>query len=190
MSKVYVVNCSQAASELFLPPDQWRLSQAGILLLMPIVEASLWQNVSVIYHAPEVRAQQTAWMIAQRWDLPLEVDWDLRELDLRGRLDRPEFAALIGDYLLGATRHSLIEEYELAASRIMRCIERLAAKHRGESFAIVSHEKLLTILFSSLLGTRLGLEAWRSVRRPDLAVINLETRQVEAGFLSSPAGDK
>jgi broad specificity phosphatase PhoE len=54
----------------------------------------------------------------------------------------------------------------------------------GKSVAVVSHGRILTVLYSYLLGHRLGEKEWQSISLPDLSVINLETNTVESGFFA------
>ena len=156
----------------------------GVILTIPIAEASFWASVAGIYHSPAPKAAQTAQIIARRWRLPTYAKEDLREMEIQGYIMPEQFVHIVGDHLAGVASSSLLEDYALAQQRIVRCVQRLAVINAGRSFAIVSHGRILTALYSHLLGYRLGREAWQSLRMPDLSVINLATWQVEAGFLS------
>ena len=65
-----------------------------------------------------------------------------------------------------------------------------AAAGRGGSIGVVSHGRIITVLFSALCGVRLGGAAWKSIRLPDVAVIDLDTSCVEAGFFAGRRIDR
>jgi broad specificity phosphatase PhoE len=82
----------------------------------------------------------------------------------------------------------MFEDVERAERRVAECIRRLAALHAGQSFAVVAQGRIITALYSYLLGRQLGKAEWLSLRSPDLSVIDLATWQVERGFFSQLQG--
>ncbi|HBK85027.1 MAG TPA: hypothetical protein DDZ53_03240 [Firmicutes bacterium] len=181
-SKLYVVHHSKPIEASALHPSQLPLSREGIMLVTPVAEASFWSSVAVIYYSPELKAAQTADIIAHRWQIPLYMEEDLSDMWIvRGGLPQELFERIVGDHLEGLVSHPLLEDYVQAQQRIVRCVRNIASKHTG-SFAIVSHARILTAFYSHLLGRRLGRQEWLSIRTPDLSVIDLDTWHVTAGF--------
>lgn len=185
-SKLYVVHHSKPIEAQALHPSQLPLSREGIMLATPVIEASFWRSVAALYYSPELRAAQTAELIANRWQIPLNMEEELSDMWIvSGGLAQDQFEQIVGDHLEGLTNHPLLEDYTLAQRRIVRCVQRLARENAGRSFAIVSHARILTALYSHLLRRRLGRQEWLSLRTPDLSVIDPVTWQVTAGFFSN-----
>ncbi len=184
-SKLYVVHHSKALEAKAFPQSFLPLSREGIMLTSPVAEASFWSSVEAIYSSPELRAVQTAELIARRWQLPLYLEDDLSDMWLvSAGLDEDQFGQIVGDHLEGKVNHQLLEPYEEAQQRIVRCVHRLAHENSNRSFAIVSHARILTAFYSHLFGRRLGRKEWLSIRTPDLSVIDPHTWRVTAGFFS------
>lgn len=177
-SALYVVRNSAAKVESGALMADWRLSPEGVLLTIPIAEASFWARVAIIYHGPELSSEQTARIISRRWQMPTECEWDLREV-----LVAP-WAQQQNDGGSPPVRQHLLEDRQQAELRIARCVKRLARRHAGQSFAIVAQGRILTALYSFLIGRSLGQAEWQSLRSPDLSVIDLDTWQVKQGFFS------
>jgi broad specificity phosphatase PhoE len=127
---------------------------------------------------------ETAAVLGEALGVPLRPDPDLREVRMSaGWLGTEAFEARVGAYLSGAPDPAF-EPYAEAAARILRCVRATIAGARGDAVAIVSHGRVLTVLFSALCGERLGLAEWRSIRLPDLAVVDLDRAQVVSGFFA------
>lgn len=184
-NKLYVLHHSKPIDAPALPMSLLPLSREGVMLASPVAEASFWNSVQAIYYSPEVRAAQTAELIARRWQKLLHLEDDLSDMWMAGTgLDQEQFEQVVGDHLEGRVSHPLLEPYEIAQKRIVRCVQRLARKNIGRDFAIVSHARILTAFYSHILGQRLGRKEWLSIRTPDLSVINPHTWQVTDGFFS------
>lgn len=184
-NNLYVIHHSKAVEARALPESLLPLSREGIMLASPIVEASFWSKVEAIYSSPELRAVQTAELIANRWQLPVYLEDDLSDMWMVGAgLEQEQYEQIIGEHLEGKVNHQLLEPYEDAQRRIVHCIQRLSQENGQRSFAIVSHARILTVFFSHLFGRRLGRKGWLSIRTPDLSVINRQTWRVTAGFFS------
>ncbi len=175
---LYVVRNSATRVETGVLMADWRLSPEGVLLTIPIAEASLWARVAIIYHGPELSSEQTARIISRRWQMPTECEWDLREVLVAPWVQWQDDGG-------GRSVHQhLLEDGQQAELRIARCVKRLARRHAGQSFAIVAQGRILTALYSFLSGRALGQAEWQSLRSPDLSVVDLETWRVKQGFFS------
>lgn len=184
-NKLYVVHHSKPIEAPALHPSLLPLSREGVMLATPVAEASFWNSVKVIYYSPELRAAQTAELIASRWQIPLHLEDDLSDMWIvSAGLEREEFEQIVGDHLEGVVNHPLLEPYAEAQQRIVRCVQKLARKNAGRDFAIVSHARILTALYSHLFGRCLGRKEWLSLRTPDLSVIDPRTWEVTDGFFS------
>jgi len=52
----------------------------------------------------------------------------------------------------------------------------------GKAVMVVSHGLVITVLYSYLIGPGLDPNGWKSLKMPDLSVIDLDTCMVERGF--------
>lgn len=187
-SKLFVVHHSKPLESTAFHPSQLPLSRSGVMLAVPLAEASFWDTVTTLYYSPEVAAAQTAELIGRRWPLQLHVEEKLSDMWIAsGGLDRDSLAKIVGSHLEGSDSSPMLEDYDQAQQRIVHCVQRLAVRHAGENFAIMSHSRLITAFYSHLLGRRLGREEWLSLRTPDLSVIDLPDWVVSAGFFSDLA---
>ncbi|NLY53554.1 MAG: histidine phosphatase family protein [Firmicutes bacterium] len=176
-SKLYVLHHSKPEKIPGLAPAAWRLSRVGVMLAIPIAEASFWSTVNAIYHCPALAAMQTAQIVAGRWQMPIRQVADL------GRLPMQELTRGLLGQRAGSGNLHFDKDYTAAQERIVRCVHRLAQQNVGYSFAIVSHRRTIAALYSHLLGRQITREECRSLRMPDLSVVDLETWQVIDGFL-------
>lgn len=179
-NSLYVVRNSAVKVDAGALMADWKLSPEGVLLTIPIAEASFWAKVSIIYHGPELSSQQTARIISRRWQMPIEDEWELRELLVSPWSHRPDDVSGFS----GPIHQHLLEDGKQAELRVARCIKRLAKRHLGQSIAIVAQGRILTAFYSFLLGRSLGQTEWQSLHSPDLSVIDLSTWRVRQGFFS------
>src|SRR5688572_17874091 len=105
--------------------------------------------LSAIHSSPLERARETADEIARHHALPLQLHDALSEVDF-GEWTGQTFDELDADprwRLFNLQRGSAaVPEGETAPAvqrRIVRAVERLAKRHRGETFAVVSHADVL-----------------------------------------------
>lgn len=184
MSMLYIVRHSIPAIDPTVAAEHWSLSDAGARAAQQLGELPCWQNVDIIYSSPEPKALQTAEAIARQWGTGVIIEYDLRELQMKPIwLDNVDFVKKVGDYLEGADDPDF-EPYDQAQQRIVDCVKRLIQSHPDQSIAIVSHGRILVAFFSHLFGRRVGRQEWRSIKMPDLAVVDLAGSQVVSGFFT------
>ncbi len=182
-SMLYIVRHSIPAIDPSVAAEHWPLSDAGIGAAQQLSRLPSWQDVEIIYSSPEPKALQTAEEIARPWDKKVIIEDDLRELWMKPVwLGNADFLKKVGDYLEGGDDPDF-EPYDQAQQRIGDCVQGLVRSHPGRSIAVVSHARILVTFFSHLLGRRIGRQEWRSIKMPDLAVVDLVKAQVVSGFL-------
>lgn len=183
MSKLYIVRHSIPATDPSVAAEHWPLSEAGIRAAQQLSRLPCWQDVEIIYSSPEPKALQTAEEIARPWDKKVIIEPDLRELQVKQVwLGNADFLKKVGDYLEGADDPDF-EPYDQAQQRIVSCMQRLVQSPPGRSIAVVSHARILVAFFSHLFSRRVGRHEWRSIKMPDLAIVDLVKAQVVSGFL-------
>lgn len=182
--KLYAVRHAQVVIQPSVPPEQWHLSPEGLTSARRLTVEHPWPGVTRVWHSPQRKTVQTAQTIAQALGIPTESADGLAELTLdAGFLGTAEFERRIGAFLEGADDPAF-EPYEQAQARIVGCVRDILAHASGDAAAIVSHGRILTVLFSALCGVRLGRADWQSLRLPDLAVVDLDRGRVQSGFFA------
>jgi 2,3-bisphosphoglycerate-dependent phosphoglycerate mutase len=185
LGKLYIVRHAMVNVDAQVPASQWRLSADGIKATRELALRETWGDVNTVYHSPEPKAVETAKVIAEVIGASLQVEPDLRELAMNtGFLTTEEFDLRVGAYLDGAFDDAF-EDYSEAQERIVTCVNRLVRDAQGQSIALVSHGRILTVFFSAILNRRLGYDEWKSIGLPDLSVVDTETWKVERGFFTS-----
>jgi 2,3-bisphosphoglycerate-dependent phosphoglycerate mutase len=174
---LYVVRHAAPAPDPAAPRAEWALSPQGraaaaaLALRLPSRPAAVWSS-------PERRALQTA----EALGAPVVPDPDLREAALEaGFLSPAAFTGRVARFLDGEPDPAF-EEREGAARRVLSAFHRAVAASPGPAAALVSHGRILTLLFEALSGARLGAAGWRSIAMPDVAVVDLAAGAVTSGF--------
>jgi probable phosphoglycerate mutase len=133
-----------------------------------LAEALQGEPLHAVYSSDLARARQTAAPLAAAAGLPVQVDTGLRErgfgsfegLDFAQIEQRwPEQAARWRrrDADFGPPGGEVLREFR---ERVAAAVERLAAGHRGQCIALVTHGGVLDLLYRE--ATRLALDAPRS----------------------------
>ncbi|MCL6444335.1 MAG: histidine phosphatase family protein [Alicyclobacillus sp.] len=173
MPHLVVVRHAQVTIDPHVPPAQWHLSAEGEAAAAALAADPIWPTIHIIAHSPEPKAKATAHILSSMHSLPLTEEPDLRELEMdAGFLPTDVFLDRVGRFLEGEPDEAF-EDYGAATDRIVQCVQRLLLAANGQSVAIVSHGRILTALFSHLLGRRLARQLWQSIRLPDLAVLDV-----------------
>jgi broad specificity phosphatase PhoE len=113
---------------------------------------------AAVYASDLRRAADTAKIVASRFDLPLQTDRDLREVDVGewSGLTWPEIQARFPE---GVQRHSERghgweqgESHEEMAERVLAALRRIAARHGGERVLVVVHGGTMRALAAHIDG--------------------------------------
>ena len=154
------------------------LSEVGRRQARSVAKALGSERIQVVYCSSLKRAMETGRLIARSQHCPLIPDAELQELD-RGHLmgmTREEVSATYPDLQETwpdvSSALGLHDQESLAHldSRVRRCLNRIRARHSGETVALVGHYFVnLTILLSVL---DMNCRSYRSLGQ-DLAGISI-----------------
>ncbi len=144
------------------------LNETGLWQARRLAHALADTGLSAVYASDLQRAVQTAQAMAQRAGLPVTTDRDLRERHF-GVFEGQTFAEIEQrspeqalrwrrrDADFGAEGGETLADFY---SRCVACATRLAARHPGETIALVAHGGVLDCLYRA--ATRVGLQAQRT----------------------------
>jgi len=132
------------------------------------------KNIEIIYHSPLIRAEETATIVGQKLNVPLEEIKDLRERDNYGELTgitkkeaKEKYPEEVEELESNPIYHKLphSEEYYDFAERIIASFNSVIKIDRGV-IAIVTHGGPIKTIFREVLGFEIeGIE--------DCAIIEL-----------------
>ncbi len=109
-----------------------------------LAERLAGDGVTAIYSSDLSRARETAQIVGERLGLPVEVDPDLREKDWGN------WEGLTSDERLTVELEG--ETTEAHRERVMRAVDRIAARHPGETVVVVTHGGSLRRIQAALKG--------------------------------------
>jgi broad specificity phosphatase PhoE len=176
---LYLIRHAQS-QQTALPVETWPLSDLGLLQAQRLAEQPFWQDVHIICTSVEPKALQTAQIVAERHDLPVEPSFDLRELRRPGDFVS-DYEAAVREVLTNPT--ASVNGWEPAGeaqTRIMTAIERLLMLHESETLAVVSHGLALTLYLAFLTDTQPTLDLWRSISFASAIQVDPEACQILA----------
>ena len=159
-----------------LPVETWPLSDLGRQQAQRLAELPFWQNVEMICASVEPKALQTAQIVAERRDLPVEPIFDLRELRRPGG-PVDDYESAVRQVLENPT--TSVNGWEPAGeaqTRIVTAIERLLMLHEGQTLAVVSHGLALTLYLAYLTDTPPTLDSWRSLPFASATLVDPDAR--------------
>lgn len=183
MPKLFVIRHAQVNVDFDMPATQWNISAEGIASTRELALTESWEGVSRIYHSSERKAVSTAQIISEVSGIPTAVADGLGELTVPIIHPHKEFVRRVGAYLAGYNDPEF-EGWDEAAKRIVNYVQNIVRVEDGQSVAIVSHGRILSVLFSHILERRVTVDEWQSIRFPDLAVVDLDTWVIERGFMA------
>ena len=178
---LYLIRHAQT-QQTALPAETWPLSELGRQQAQKLAELPFWQDVHIICTSVEPKTLQTAQIVAERHDLPVEPGFDLRELRRPGDFVS-DYAAAVREVLANPT--ASVNGWEPAGeaqTRVMTAIERLLMLHENETLAVVSHGLVLTLYLAYLTDTQPTLDLWRSISFASAIQVDPEVRQILVRF--------
>ena len=183
MAKLLVIRHAAVHVDYAVPPARWELSELGRRQAQDLASNAPWQGIVRIYHSAELKAAATAEIISHQTGIPTACARDLGELAMPVILSRDEYLRRLERYFAGADDEEF-EPWTAATRRIVQGVQDIVAGCPGQSVAIVSHGRILTVFFSYLLRRRLTLADWQSIALPDWSVVDTQMWTVESGFLA------
>ena len=179
---LYLIRHSTVAPNPRLPGPRWRLSPEGRDAADGLAREPFWKELRGIHTSVELKAVATAQRIAAPNELPIRFEHDLREVEGRDWVGEG-YADLVRDYLAGKPPDGW-KPPDAAQARVRACIDGIVGRHTDLSVGIVSHGIVLTLYLAKTL--RLDADAafdlWRSIRFPDVAVLDPGRTRLERGF--------
>ena len=150
MKKLYYVRHGQStynALKRYAGSLDVELSELGKEQAKQVGETLKNHSIDVIVVSPQIRAQQTAKIINQNLDLPMETENDLREIcvGLYEGLTREEVASKYPErWKQGASRSftTAVHDGESAQEvqdRVFEALDRISEKHKDKHVLVVAH---------------------------------------------------
>jgi len=163
-----------------LPVETWPLSDLGRQQAQRLAELPFWQNVEMICASVEPKALQTAQIVAERRDFPVEPVFDLRELRRPGGPVDDYESAVRQAFNNPTTSVNGWEPAGEAQTRIVTAIERLLMLHESKTLAVVSHGLALTLYLAYLTDISPSLELWQSISFASAIQVDPDARMIIA----------
>lgn len=185
---MYIVLVRHAAVEVepAVLPSLWQLSDQGRAAARALARERLWRPIERIFTSPELKAMETAHIIAGPNGMTVTAVEDLHEVVRPANQwfgeDYPGgYAAAVRDYLSAPERATHGWEPPAAAQqRIRACIDYLQAwEPRG--FAVAGHGQTLSLYLASVTGID-AREIWPTIGLPDYAVVDPVRGRLIRGF--------
>lgn len=190
MALLYLIRHPHTRVELDVPAPEWGLSDAGQEQTAALLEAPFWPRVAAIYPSREPKALAVAKAAALAHTLPVMPRAALGEVDRTAYVppDEATYQATVAAFFANHDHspHGW-EPARVALERLKAEIARLDALHGpDESFAIVSHGLVLTLLLADLRGEPPTLDLWRGIGFAAVAAVDRATSAPLTGFLPAP----
>jgi broad specificity phosphatase PhoE len=191
VSRLILVRHAEVIQDPGSPVEFWQLSFDGSTAAADLATHPALASTDCIWSSPEPKALATAEGLAAGREV--RVHPDLRELDRRavGWVgDRAAYVALVEE-ILGLPEASVrgCERARGAERRFAAAVDGILAGAPGADVAVVSHGLVLTLYLSRLLQLpRPSLEIWRSIRFPDVCVVDPDARELVVPFGSGLTG--
>jgi broad specificity phosphatase PhoE len=163
------------------PPEQWKLSENGRALCIPLAEAIAPHQPTVIVSSEEPKAAETAQLVAERLGIPWRTAPGLHEHD-RSNVPHMRTGEFISAMELFFRRpNELVLGKETAAEakrRFATAVSNIAAIEPDGNVAIVSHGTVIALLLEQD-GQTPPFQIWRAMGLPSLAVLALPSLAAE-----------
>jgi broad specificity phosphatase PhoE len=178
MPDLILVRHAAPEIEAGLPGHAWRLSAAGRAQCQPLAEQIRRFYPAMVFSSAEVKAQETAQLLAAHLGLAAQpvdglheharshyqwVDQDTFERDVRAFFDHPQ-ALVMGD-----------ETADQALARFTTALDGLLARYPGQNLAVVSHGCVISLYVARARGIE-AFPFWKGLGMPCAVVLSLPER--------------
>ena len=192
MSKLILIKHASPEVVAGVPPEQWRLSDAGRAACPRLAEALRPHAPSVVVASDEPKASETGDLVARHLSLPFHTAPGLHEHDRSNvpHLRSGEFISLMEVLFRKPTQLALGKETASGAlKRFRNALDDVLDQHGGDgkTVAVVSHGTVIALLLEQI-GNRRGFDVWRAMKLPSYAVLRLPEWSLEQTCDVLPAG--
>lgn len=169
----------------FVSVADWTLDEAATPSVTSLRQHPLLKQPCVVASSPEPKAFHTAELLFP--NAPVLVEAAFGELDRRAAGWLPDEAAYANLVrCIFANPHQAVADCETAyaaTTRFAAGVEKLRESVGVESLVVVSHGLALTAFLAMVLGLQKpDIMAWRALRFPDMAAVDLEERRLVMPF--------
>lgn len=164
-----------------VPASQWQLSEEGFRRASLIPQHLIPYNPSRIISSQELKARQTAQVIALALNLPIQVVPGLHEHErpqAAGQTSSEQFETLLANFF--AHPDQLIfgtESADQAYARFTNTINQLISAYPQETLAIVTHGTVISLFVSHNCSLD-PFEFWKRLGLPFVIVLSLPDLQI------------
>jgi broad specificity phosphatase PhoE len=182
MRKLILIKHAAPKVEEGLPPEQWHLSEEGRDKCVALARALAAMGPAIVVSSEELKAVETAEVVARELGVPHRSAPDLHEHDRSNvpQLRTAEFISMMellfrrpGELVLGT------ETAVAALSRFASALDEVVMEQPEGNVAVVSHGTVIALLLEELDRRRKGFEVWRAMKLPSFAVLSLPGMGVE-----------
>jgi broad specificity phosphatase PhoE len=181
MPKLILIKHSTPLIDPRKPPEQWRLSEKGRALCLPLAEAIAPQQPSIIVSSEEPKARETAELLAAKLNVPYETAPNLHEHDRSNvpHMRSGEFISMI-ELMLRKPDELVLgrETAKQAMRRFSDAVRNVIESKPNSAVAIVSHGTVIA-LFLAEHGAGIAFDLWRRLGLPSFAVLSFPEMKVE-----------
>ncbi len=188
MRTLILVKHAMPALEPGVPSREWRLSDVGRALCIPLAERLVAYDPVAIAASAEPKATETARIVADRLGVPLSVVAGLHENDRTGLgwLGAAALEATIARFFAEPDRRIMgAETADEAHARFAAAVVGLCDRHPTGNIVIVAHGTVITLLVSRLAGMEPFL-LWKRLGLPSFVAVALPGGEIVAHVDSVP----
>jgi len=161
----------------------WKLSDEGRRRCTALAEMLSPYHPAIVVSSAEPKAAETAAIVAANLGIPLETETDLHEHDRSNvtHLSQEEFQQAMAR--LFAQLEDLVFGNETAAQaqrRFAGTIDRLLARHPGETITVVAHGTVISLFVAARCSGVDGYTLWGQLGLPDCVVLSLPDFTLES----------
>lgn len=178
---VVLVRHAAVEADPAAPSALWPLSDGGRQGARALARAPLWRPIDRIFTSPELKALETAQIIAGANGISVTAVEDLREVERPAGQWFDDYHAAVAAYFAAPdTGTHGWEPPHAAQARIRGCIDQLRRWEHAH-FAVIGHGLTLSLYVGSLTGAD-PAAIWPSITLPDVAVVDPEPGTVHYPF--------
>lgn len=162
------------------PPELWSLSDEGRAAAGVLAQSLREHRAARLFHSDEVKAIETAQILAEAWNVPAELRPDLHEHDRSNvpHMRSGEFISHIELFFRKPNELVLGEETaDDCLARFSRAVEAIESDCPEGNLAIVTHGTVLA-LYLACHGAGKPFDLWRKMPLPSHVILDRESKRV------------